>query len=338
MITPPLQRWRRLRCSEQGSFTVEASLVMPVVFLCTVALLFFGLYMYQKVVLFHAAAVTADRTAAHWDNSYKDQRTGSFPVEHNDGLYWRVFDDNASDILGLIGLGNPAAVSLPVDPETERTGSGPEKKMKRAAGRLAPDIAGQIAYHNYWLDRQVDVQLSRLLNIPSLLRGWYDRNHTAGSSIARVTDPVELIRTVDLTRTYLKQLLDSRKVPEIKQTWRDFTPDQPAKVIESENKGSEYLMELLNGTDNTISFSTEPLGVRRIYNFLDRDGVAHDAKMNLKYKDALEQMKKDALLMERGDVKGVVWHFFRTKSGKLDLTPKMHKELTKHGVVVVVHN
>lgn len=338
MLSSLQQQWNRLRRNERGSFTVEASLVLPVVFICTVALLFFCLFMYQKVVLFHAASVTADRAAANWDNSYKDPRTGTYPVEYHDGLYWRVFDDNASDILGLIGLGRPAAVSLPVDADSAPLGNGPERKMKRVATRLAPDITGEMEYHNFWLDRQVHVRLKRILETPSLIRGWYDGDQAAGSSTARVTDPVELIRTVDLTRNYLTQLLDLQTIPEIKNTWRDYTPDQPATVISSEKEAGEYLKELLNGSEESVQFSTKPLGSHRIYNFLDRDGVAHDTKMTINYKDALEQMKKDALLMERGEVKGVVWHFFRHRSGRLYLTPKMHRELTKHGVVVVVHN
>lgn len=331
-------RWHKLgrfRRNEQGSFTVEASLVLPAVFLCTIAILFFCLFMYQKVSLFHAAAVSADRTAAHWDNSHKDPVTGTFAIQNHDGLYWRVFDDKASDILGLVGIGSPASVTLPMD--SSGTGAnGPERKLHKAAGYLSNDLSGQLSYQNYWLDRKVSIQLNRLLDIPSLASGWYSGDRVGGESTARVTDPIELIRTVDLTRSYLHQLQGTIPVPEIKTSWLEHTPDVPEIVIGNEKDASKFLRELLNGEEK--HFSTSPIGVRREYDVIDRDGVAHDAKVTINNKDMKEQIKKDALLMDRGEVKGVVWHFFRHKSGKLYLTPSVKKELIKNGIVIVVHN
>lgn len=52
-----LRRWLRSVQEEEGSMIVEASLIFPVIFYCTLAILFFGMLIYQTVLSSHAAAL-----------------------------------------------------------------------------------------------------------------------------------------------------------------------------------------------------------------------------------------------------------------------------------------
>ncbi len=330
------RRLRRFCLSEAGSFTIEASLVLPVIFLCTIAILFFALFMYQKAVLFHTAAVSADRTAAHWDNSYKDPVTGSYPLDKNDGLYWRVFNDQASDLLGIIGLGNPAVVELPQS-GTQPSGSGPNKKLLQAAQQLPVSLEGQLSYSNHGLDRTVQIKLNQFLGIPSLVQDWFAMDQAAGESVAQVTDPVEWIRAVVLTKSYLSRIKGKAPATDVKKTWLESVSDPPEVIIRSEKEASEYLRNFVNG--KSVEIETHTVGQYRIIDALDRDGVAHEAKYTINSKNVKDQIKKDVELMKRGEVKGVVWHFFRhVKTGKTALTPSLRRELERNGIVVIVHN
>jgi hypothetical protein len=52
------------------------------------------------------------------------------------------------------------------------------------------------------------------------------------------------------------------------------------------------------------------------------------------------QINKDLeLLRSAGQVKGVVWHFFRdSRNGKIGPSKPLRKELEKRGILVVIHS
>ncbi|MGP3787060.1 TadE/TadG family type IV pilus assembly protein [Paenibacillus sp. 1A_MP2] len=78
---------------EEGSFTIEASLVFPIVLFILVLLLFFSMYMYQKTFLNQHAYAASERAAYSWDNSHKQAMTGEVVAGEHDNLYWRLTDD-----------------------------------------------------------------------------------------------------------------------------------------------------------------------------------------------------------------------------------------------------
>src|SRR5699024_10636562 len=90
------KHWKRFRKNEKGMFTLEASLIFPIIFVVTISLILFSLVFYQKVVVYQKANMIAERTAYTWDNSQKDFNTGSFAenqyssMDAGDGLYWRT--------------------------------------------------------------------------------------------------------------------------------------------------------------------------------------------------------------------------------------------------------
>ncbi|WJH34058.1 hypothetical protein N6H14_29545 [Paenibacillus sp. CC-CFT747] len=63
--------------SEEGSLTIEASFVYPMILLATLSMVGFALFAYGKASLALTAETAAERTAYVWDNSRKDWETGA---------------------------------------------------------------------------------------------------------------------------------------------------------------------------------------------------------------------------------------------------------------------
>lgn len=185
--------------NEQGSFTLESSLVFPVIFVAILILLFFCLYLYQNALLAHSAAIAADRTSYVWDNSHKDPRTGAVEIGEHDSLYWRLTSDGL--LRGIFNLGggeSTASVNLPA---SSSDGVQPAQKLSRVASQLPNGFNGEIRYDHKLLTRKVEVSLKRLIRFAPLETVIGDSTQ-AGEATSYIVDPVEFIRTVDLARYY----------------------------------------------------------------------------------------------------------------------------------------
>jgi len=186
---------------EDGSFTVEASMLFPFIFMIIIGLLFFCLYTYQKVVLVYIGSVSVERTAYNWDNSSKEAATGAFQYGQFDGLYWRLTDDQTLDVLfGLTGQAQGTSYEL------HRSGSEvsslPTRKMAGASVAVPAAIRGTMQYQNQGWRRSVTVDVLNPLRFKPLewMMGRQVSLQTQVSS--SVVDPVEFIRTVELVRYY----------------------------------------------------------------------------------------------------------------------------------------
>lgn len=186
--------------SETGSFTVEASVVFPAVFLAVLALLFGAMIIHERVLLYHAASAAAERAAFRWDNSHRDPITGIAPTGRYDPLYWRLTDDRLLQSIFRLGGGEAedAAVDLPAN---GGTGGLFESKLLNGAGRAPGKYEGQAAYRRQLLLKRVSVELETF-DIPSGAARLTGIAGIRASAAAPVSDPVELIRTVDLARYY----------------------------------------------------------------------------------------------------------------------------------------
>ncbi|MGF7049859.1 hypothetical protein J2T13_004382 [Paenibacillus sp. DS2015] len=186
--------------SEEGSFTVEASLVMPIVLMVTLILMFFCLYIYQQSILQQVASAAVERSAYSWDNSHKNASNGSFAKGNYDSLYWRLSDDQMlGAIFGWAGIGNTATLDLPGN---DSNGSLTSMKLSKISPMITGSMQGGISYQNTLLLRKVSTQLNQIIHLSPL-----DKLLAGGSSVevsanAIVVDPVEFIRTVDLMRYY----------------------------------------------------------------------------------------------------------------------------------------
>lgn len=325
--------------SENGSFTIEASLTFPLVFLCTLAVIFACLFFYQRVVIHYTAAITAERAAFAWDNSAKDQVTGSFDILRHDGLYWRIFQDHTFDIFHFFTGKRETGLPLPSTRSTENL-QGVDKKLQRAANMLSPSVKGELKYTNYLLLRKIETDLEQPAKTPLYVFQWLKRNEVKSTAASYIVEPVEFIRTVDLIRTFVQEIKGRIKPDEAVQMFQEPAFSQREDVqISNHNQAAEYLRRLVNGVEKNMVVSVNPKRTRLV-DALDVNGVAHQAFYTFsEFQLKTEQLPKDVeLLKQSGQVKGVVWHFFKqSKKDKVELSASFREEVGRIGIVVVIH-
>ncbi|MCG7377344.1 pilus assembly protein [Paenibacillus sp. ACRSA] len=184
---------------EEGSFTIEASLVFPVVLFILVILLFFSMFMYQKTFLNQHAYAASERAAYSWDNSHKQAMTGEFATGEYDNLYWRLTDDQLLGALfGWAGADNQVTVSVPAG----EGGSLSETKLSQAVQGMPTAMTGTIEYQNTLIQRKVTTKLEQMLSLPLPSILFDSGNSVFTTASSAVVEPVEFIRTVDLIRYY----------------------------------------------------------------------------------------------------------------------------------------
>ncbi|MEF2967079.1 TadE family protein [Paenibacillus sp. M1] len=191
---------KRLLRNREGSFTLEASLVLPVILTSILILLFFCMFLYQRSLLGQVAIVAAERSAYAWDNSSRDPVSGAYPQDEYDSLYWRLTDDGMlNTIFGLGQQTSSARLSLPAEEGQEGTLA--FRKLYRTGTSIPEGMNGTMEYDNKVLLRKVTVSLNRLVPLIPLERAIGDLTQEAQAS-AYIVDPVEWVRTVELARYY----------------------------------------------------------------------------------------------------------------------------------------
>ncbi len=333
---------------EKGNFTLESSLLFPVVILITLAMIFFGMFLYLQFFIYFNAVQASERLAFTWDNSHKSLLTGDYYVGAEDGLYWRTTDDGALDWLGFANAADANKLSFGSKDTLTIGASLIGRKLQRIHAILPPSVSGQTAYYNHWLNRKVSVQLQTLFSAPKPLQSLFPAWVNSGQTSSAVTEPAEFIRLVDIVRTY---------APEVKQ-WigkqgaqkqNDQNSDEPVRSgetgsdriqsFDTHDQAKRYLQHLVHGRES--HFSTEEYGTWRMVDALDSGGVAHQAYYGTQSysKEVRGQLAKDLELMRKLQVKGVVWHFFRRKKDdSIGLSAKLRNELERSGIIIVIHD
>lgn len=180
---------------EQGSFTIEATLVFPTVFLVVIALLFFSMYSYQKVLVYYQSSTTTERAAFIWNNSHRNGTTGALGdsggylniMENNNGLYWRLFQDGSYSS-SLSGAGGPIQGQKFNQVLKERQFSG----------------TGTVSYNNYFVVREIKMEMNKKIAMPNL---FGMPKEAIAKTRSTTTDPVEFIRTVDFMYSYMPTVI-----------------------------------------------------------------------------------------------------------------------------------
>ncbi|MGG1550699.1 TadE/TadG family type IV pilus assembly protein [Paenibacillus ferrarius] len=323
--------------SERGSYTIEASLVFPLILVCTITLLFAGMYAYQHVFVAERAGTAAERLAATWDNSRKNIASGGYTPGESDGLYWRLSSDHVLDLFGMLFQHGQTTIAL----ASAQPANLVERKLVRAAQLLPHGVEGTASYRNLLVDRQIEVDLEKSFMAPPMFQKWLSRDLTSGKAVTHVVDAVELIRLTDITRTYfsaIKGRISPEKAKEalVEPVHQDLSG--PSISIQSERQASTYLRSLVGGSEVVL---TTPSGKSRTIDALDSRGIAHQAFYSMTESQLrAEQLPKDVELLDQGTtVRGVVWHFFKKDaSGKGMPSDAFRKELERKGIVVVIHN
>jgi hypothetical protein len=197
---------------EQGSFTLESTIVFPMLLGLILLFILFGMYMYQKVILYYAASATAERAAFGWDNSYREARNGMLTELRYDGLYWRINEDERlKSLFGTGGEKSDAALMIPSESSDDASEAAlPMRKMEQSVrwiGQAGLPYEGQICYFGGVLKREIEVKLKSPFSNRSVEKSWLRREPMTVAAAA-IVDPVEFIRSVDLVRYYTMKFAD----------------------------------------------------------------------------------------------------------------------------------
>ncbi|WP_141554354.1 TadE/TadG family type IV pilus assembly protein [Virgibacillus ndiopensis] len=189
--------FKKIRKKEDGNFTIEATVIFPIILMLTISLVFFSLVIYQKAVLHYSANTLAERLAFVWDNSDKDIDTGYFDkyttFSGGDGLYWRLFGNSFLSKFGLDFGSNNATI-----PIGGGGGSLVEDKLARSTTSILPAGAtGKVSYKNSIVGGKIVVDLESPLNLPSFLQDLFGIDKIEAKVSHAVVEPTEVIRTTD---------------------------------------------------------------------------------------------------------------------------------------------
>ncbi|WP_154665871.1 pilus assembly protein [Paenibacillus pinihumi] len=192
---------------------MESSMVFPLILVITVTSLFVSIYMYQNVIVYYTASKAAERTAFVWDNSYRSPATGLAPPGKYDSLYWRVKDDEMLETLfGLQGAGGQrgGTISLPAATGAGSSGSLVQHKLGGAAAWVPGGYKGKVELDRSLWGKEAAVLLLHPVRITPL--EWLMENSRPyGRASSAITDPLELIRSVDLVRYYVDKFKNGSK-------------------------------------------------------------------------------------------------------------------------------
>jgi hypothetical protein len=185
---------------DRGSFTIEASLLLPMVMCITMLLLFFCLYSYQKSMLLQVASGVSERAVYNWDNSHKEV-SGFYATGEYDSLYWRIGDDALlSSLFG--GEAKYGGVTIELPGEVSEKSELPMLKLRRSSVMVPDNMPGNMNYAYSLTGRKVSTELNRLLNLPVLDEILSDEAKPTVKAQSTIAEPVEFIRTIDLMRYF----------------------------------------------------------------------------------------------------------------------------------------
>jgi len=194
-------------------------MLLPWVMMLTFLLLFFVLYLSQGSLLYYSAAIMTERAAFGWSNSAKDVRTGEYPPDAYDGLYWRLTDDSL--VQGLFGLvGGEGGVEVRVEPGMPAgEGTAPEDKLRKTAFETAAVHrlgTGTLSYRNIGIKREIGTDMASLWIAEPLQ--WLRESGPAEAGVsALIVEPAEFVRSFDLIRYYAAKM---KSAPQGRDSYR----------------------------------------------------------------------------------------------------------------------
>lgn len=166
--------------------TVEAAIVFSTTFFVIIALIYAGMFLYQKAYLQSLADKSAQRGAAIWNNPSRDMIIGMIEDEkmHEAGLYWRILDSKANSVK---------------EPKIEEF----IKYYINLYGVLGEgdNIVAQAQIYDYVIYKKLKVTVSSTYDnpVPGILGifGIGDRFDLSAVSYSVINEPSEFIRNTD---------------------------------------------------------------------------------------------------------------------------------------------
>jgi len=186
---------------EKGSFTVEASIVAPIVILSIIAVILIGLILYQRAVLQSTADKAVQAGAASWESLSSDTATGKTTIDELDdnGLYWRLFEaDREAKTAKLEKFAEELLVKKNI---------------------LKPESSSvSVVIRDYTVYKRLELTIENFYRVPgsAVMRifGSDGKLRLKVISFAVVDDPAELIRNTDFILDIEKEL--ENKYPALK--------------------------------------------------------------------------------------------------------------------------
>ncbi|WP_062354515.1 TadE/TadG family type IV pilus assembly protein [Bacillus kwashiorkori] len=185
---------------ERGAFTLEASLLFPIILILSLTVVFFFIVLYLHASTYHTASMVADRMVYSWNNSDKDIKTAEFSLytsnpNHPDGLYWRLFGNNFLDKFGIKLSNDNGTVT---------------RKINRINSMNLSSENIDVHFDNTITGGKVTVTVQKSIHLPNYFLNLFGLDSNAvGSSVTKsVHDPVELIRTTDFVFHYTQRVKD----------------------------------------------------------------------------------------------------------------------------------
>lgn len=197
---------------EDGSYTIEAVLLMSTVFFTLFLLCFSFMLMYQRVLLTQAATEIAEAAANDWIREASP--------------YYRIFEINSGGktvektVLGSFDEQKLQQIFDEGACAGKISAGAVEKKLavvlKNTFPQLVPCIRQpekttvKVSYENGLMSRQIQVDITQEIKIPfGQLKQFFDGKAEAvlqAQSTAVITDPAETIRNIDLALEYASKV------------------------------------------------------------------------------------------------------------------------------------
>ncbi|HHW31921.1 MAG TPA: pilus assembly protein [Clostridiaceae bacterium] len=193
--------------SSKGSMTIEASIIMPVIILCVIALLFIPVYLYKQTSLHSMTNKAAERAYVVWRNVNGDMETGKVLKEelNSDSLYRRMYDPFKDIRLETVRSFIESKLSKKVVFPGNKANEGPE---------------AEITLKDNLILKNLDLTVKDTVGIfTENYLGLFDpgKNYSFNSSsTAFIYDPAEFIRNVDFLVEIKKEL--EKEYPELQDT------------------------------------------------------------------------------------------------------------------------
>lgn len=206
-----LKRWRK---EEKGSFTLEAAFVFPAMFVVVLMFMLFGMYLYQKTIVYYAAAVTSERAVFNWDNSHRDPKSGMLLTLRFDSLYRRLGTESAlASMFGFNGRKEAREITISEEAaasaETDNSDLIRSKLIRSSLWLSESSLpyTGKARYLADGFSRYIEVDLRKHRK----LLPWEGNSIMEEPGVIAkryIVDPVEFIRSIDLTRYYSAKLMN----------------------------------------------------------------------------------------------------------------------------------
>ncbi len=183
--------------TENGSYTLETTLIFPLIFIFLLLLLSLSLIQYQLAWQFYETTTIADKTAHNWEVIDRIFITGEYDIDaKRSNLYWRITNENVFQGI-ILAKGAEEGVLLRTADKFNNRGTS-NLIINQASDLLATSYSNVIKLDT-GLFKQIKVRT--IANIVKFLPiEITDELKTTVSSYSYISEPDEFIRLINLLK------------------------------------------------------------------------------------------------------------------------------------------